>query len=44
MKELKLCVSYSTVINLLNRLGENHDAEVLEWSDSLQKVILQYSH
>ena len=35
---MNLTMSYQSIINTLDKMGDHHDKEVLQWRDSLQKV------
>ena len=38
LKQMNLTMSYKSIINTLDKMGDHHDKEVLQWQDSLQKV------
>lgn len=36
LQRLQLCMSHGSTSRLIDRLGEDHDAKVLEWHDRLK--------
>ena len=39
LHRLMVCLSYSATTNLIRKLSEDHNADVLYWSDDLKKLI-----
>ncbi len=41
LNNLGICVSHNTTLRLLDKLGENFDAEVMEWKKKLEDTLVE---